>query len=72
MLPPITNNLSGITISWQSVTNIHYNLQRATNLAALPPFSAIQSNIVGHAGTTSYKDTTATNSVPYFYRVVVP
>ncbi len=67
-LPP-TNNASGITVSWQSVSGILYNLQRATNLSGQPPFTTIQSNIVGQAVTTSYTDTAATNNVPYFYRV---
>jgi hypothetical protein len=68
--PPVTNNTTGITVTWQSVSGILYNLQRTTNL--LTPFSTIQSNIVGNAGTTSYMDTSATNNIPYFYRVGVP
>jgi hypothetical protein len=72
MFPPAnTNNSSGVTISWQSVSGVNYFIQRGSNLSAQPPFSILQSNLVGQAGSTSYTDTTATNSVSYFYRVGV-
>jgi hypothetical protein len=66
-----SNSVSGVTVSWQSVTNRTYLVQRSIDLTAQPAFSTVQSNIVGLAGITSFTDTTATNVDRFYYRVSV-
>jgi hypothetical protein len=67
LFPTITS--TGATLTWQSQSNIVYFLQRAAQPSA--PFSTIQSNIVGWAGTTSYTDTNVVGSALFLYRVGV-
>jgi parallel beta-helix repeat protein len=61
----------GITVSWQSVTNRTYFLERATDLGIGSPFSLLTSNLFGQSGTTSFTDTNAIVPGPFFYRVGV-
>ena len=70
MMMPSTGT-SPITLSWESVSRITYYLERATNLGVRPIFSSVQSNIVGQAGATSYTDTNAISTGPFFYRIGV-
>ena len=69
LLSPSTNDL-GLILSWESVTNRTYYLERATNLTIQPAYSHL-GFIAGHAGTTGYTDTNATGPGPFFYRVGV-
>lgn len=73
MLPPTTSaNSPGVMVSWLSVNNRNYDLERATNLSAQPAFSIIQSNIPGSLiGTNTYADTNAVGERLYLYRVSV-
>lgn len=66
-----TSDVSGMTITWQSVNGMTYFLQRSTDLGAQPAFTTIQTGIAGQPDTTSYTDTDATGAGPYFYRVGV-
>lgn len=69
LLPPqpVTN---GTRVLWQSVLGHSYSLERATNASG--PFSLLQGNIPGEAGTTSVTDTNPANGNPILYRVAVP
>jgi hypothetical protein len=62
---------AGVTLTWSSVTNRAYFVERATNLMPQPAFSFLETNIPGLPGTTSFTDTNPPPSGPAFYRVGV-
>ncbi len=62
---------SDVLLSWTSVVNRTYFLERATNLLGSAAFCLLQSNLRGRAGTTSFTDTDIPPGTPLFYRVGV-
>ena len=69
-LQPPAVTVTNATLTWSSVANVTYYVQRSGDLSA-PNFSSMQSNLVGQAGFISYTDTNAVGSGPFFYRVGV-
>jgi hypothetical protein len=59
------------TVTWTSVTNRSYVLERSTSLSAPMLFTPVTTNLPGQTGTTSYTDTSASGPGPFFYRVRV-
>jgi hypothetical protein len=57
-------------VTWQSVSNRAYFLERASRLAPAD-FTLLATNLAGQPGATSYTDTQAVGSGPFFYRVGV-
>ena len=66
-----SSGATGVLIGWESVTGKLYVVDRCTNLLARPPFINSVSNIVGQVNYTTYTDTNAAGSGPYYYRVGV-
>jgi hypothetical protein len=64
-----TRDLSGLMVTWQSVTNRAYSVQRTTDLRQPPTFFTLTNNLPGQPGTTSFTDSNATGPGPFFYRV---
>ena len=58
-------------LTWSSVTNRSYFVQRATSLVPPPAFYLLQTNLPGLPGTTSFTDTNPPASSPAFYRIGV-
>lgn len=68
MLPPQPSG-SNIVVTWKSVTNHTYYLQRASGTISPADFQTLAPSIPGLAGTTSYTDTNAMGPGPFFYRI---
>ena len=68
LLSPFCSAQAGTTISWNSVSNRTYFVQRSSDLKL---FAAASPDIPGQPGTTSYTDTNAIGTGPFFYRVGV-
>ncbi len=60
---------AGLVVTWTSVTNRTYFLERAANLCS--PFSLCASNIAGQAVTTTWTDTYIGGTGAFIYRVGV-
>jgi len=67
--PDVYRPLNYVFVSWQSVTNRTYCLERSTNF--LTGFTCLESNVTGWPDSTSFTDTRATGSETFFYRVGV-
>jgi hypothetical protein len=60
---------ASVILTWQSVTNRIYFVERAASLAPDAEFEMLRTNIQGQANTTSIVDTNPPAATPAFYRV---
>ncbi len=70
-LLPLTNSPSGTIVSWESVPDRLYLIQRTASLAAPVQFQTLASNLFGGATWTNWLDTSAIGAGPFFYRAGV-
>ena len=70
-LPPLAGGRTAVKISWWSMTNRTYGVERSTNLGARPAFQALAGNIPGQPGTTTFTDSNAPSTGPIYYRVAI-
>jgi parallel beta-helix repeat protein len=66
-----SHDATGVTVTWQSVTNRHYFLERGTDPSARAFCVPLASNLLGQPIATAYKDTNTSGSGMFFYRVGV-
>lgn len=62
---------TNVIVTWQSVAGVNYFLECSTNLAALPRFACVVTNLSGQPDTTSYTHTNAAGTSVRFYRIGV-
>lgn len=69
----VVPNVDSSTVTWQSVSDVGYVVERSTSLTANPSFNYV-SYVSGSPDTnvTSFVDTGATGPGPLFYRIRVP
>ena len=63
--------LSSAAVTWLSVTNRIYFLQRVDDRSVQPAFVTLATNIPGRLGSTTFTDTNTAGTGPFFYRVGV-
>jgi hypothetical protein len=62
---------ANVMVTWTSVTNRSYVVERSTGMSAPMLFTPVATNVPGQVGTTSYIDTTTSGPGPLLYRVRV-
>ena len=71
MLPPTNSPSGGITLSWQSVSNRSYALERGAGMGLTQQFSNLAAAIQGQPSVTVFTDTNAPPPGSSFYRIRV-
>jgi hypothetical protein len=70
LLTPVSDG-TNLTVTWESVTNRSYFLERGAESWDPSAFTRFAGNISGQTNTTSFVDTNAVGASPRFYRVGV-
>lgn len=71
MVTSVSNSAGGVTVTWQSVTNRTYSVERATDLSVPAGFLPIASGVAGQLGTTTFTDPGASSPDAAYYRIRV-